>query len=101
MNKDSLIEIKLNSLVNNTDSNTEGVKLYCILDGYFKDNKLLLLDIDSDMSLTSSFLNSSFGNIIDKYGYAKLKNNLRIKTNKNQIYRIKDYLEKYNEIYSY
>lgn len=99
MYKDSLIEIKLKSLVNNTDNNTEGVKLYCILDDYFKNNDMLLLVVDSDMSLTSSFLNSSFGNIIDKYGYDKLKNSLKIKTNKNQIDRIKDYLEKYNEVY--
>lgn len=99
MNRNNLIEIKLNSIVDNTDSNSEGVKLYCVLDTHFKNNKILLLEINSDMSLTSSFLNSSFGNILDKYGYDKLKSNLKIKANNNQFTRVKDYLNQYNEIY--
>lgn len=95
---DNLI-YQLKEYVTNTDTNIEGVKLFCLLDRLMSNSNPFILEIENDMSLSSSFLNSSFGNIIDKYGYIKLKEHLKIKTNKSQFIRLSNYLNKYNELY--
>lgn len=91
--------ISLKSIVLNTDTNVEGIKLYCVIEKSLKQNNIFILEIEDDMPLTSSFLNSSLGNVIDNYGYSLLKNHLKLKCNKNQYDRVIKYLFKYNEIY--
>lgn len=93
------LNYQLKDYVTNTDTNIEGVKLFCLLDNLISNSEVFILEIENDMSLSSSFLNSSFGNIIDKYGFINLKNHLKIKTNKSQFGRISNYLNKYNELY--
>lgn len=95
----TLNNIQLKSIVLNTDTNVEGIKLYCIIVSSLKQGNPFVLEIEDDMPLTSSFLNSSLGNIIDEYGYSVLKSHLKLKCNKNQLDRVRKYLFKYNEIY--
>lgn len=95
--KDSNYSLK--NFVDNTDTNVEGVKLFCLLDKLISDDVAFVLEVESNMTLSSSFLNSSLGNIIDKYGYNSLKDKLKIKTNKSQFDRISKYIKKYNELY--
>ncbi|WP_396151273.1 STAS-like domain-containing protein [Flavobacterium sp.] len=96
---DSTTNILVKDIVNNTEMNIEGVKLYCVLEKNLKQYNNIILNIDNDMVLSSSFLNSSLGNILDNYGLDRLKNSLKFKCNKNQFERISTYLHKYNEIY--
>ena len=92
-------KILLSSIVSNTDTNTEGIKLFCVISKAIKDNDLLIIEIDSNMSLTSSFLNSALGEIIDNYSLDILKSSLKIVSSKTQFDRINSYLTKYNNIY--
>ncbi len=91
--------ISLNSIVSNTETNTEGIKLFCVISKAIKDDKLIILEIDSDMALSSSFLNSALGEIIDNYSLDILKSYLKIKSSRTQFDRINSYLTKYNNIY--
>lgn len=95
----NLIHITVKDIVSNTETNVEGVKLYCIIEKTIKDNSTIILEIENDMILSSSFLNSSLGSILDNYGFNNLKNNLKLKCNKYQFQRINTYLNKYKELY--
>lgn len=92
-------QILIKNIVTNTETNVEGVKLYCVVDKFLKEDLNIILEIENDMVLSSSFLNSSLGSILDKYGLDKLKNSLKLKCNKSQFERISTYLYKYNHIY--
>ncbi|MDI5894139.1 STAS-like domain-containing protein [Flavobacterium algoritolerans] len=97
MNNTTQISVK--NIVSNTETNVEGIKLYCVLDKSLKEKHIITLEIENDMQLTSSFLNSSLGNIIDNYGFNILKSNLKLKCSKAQYNRLSSYLYKYNDIY--
>jgi hypothetical protein len=96
---DKVKNISLKQIVTNTETNVEGVKLYCVLENSLKQNIVFILEIEGDMSLSSSFLNSSLGNLIDNYGFETLKNHLKLKCNKPQYERINFYLNKYKNLY--
>jgi len=93
--------ISLNSIVSNTETNIEGVRLFCVISEAIKNNTELMLEIDSDMTLSSSFLNSSFGEIIERFDLEKLKSTVKIKTSRTQFQRISEYLNKFNSIYQH
>lgn len=92
-------KISLANIVSNTDTNVEGVKLYCVIAKAIKNDETLILEIDSNVALSSSFLNSSLGGIIDDFSFEELKSFLKIETNKTQFERISSYLTKYHQIY--
>lgn len=93
-------KISLASIVSNTETNIEGIKLFCVISKAIKNDESLILEIDSDMAFSSSFLNSSLGEIIDMYNIDVLKSTLRIESSKTQFERINSYLVKYNNIYN-
>lgn len=92
-------KISLASIVSNTETNIEGIKLFCVISKAIKNDESLILEIDSDTAFSSSFLNSSLGEIIDIYNIDILKSTLRIESSKTQFERINSYLIKYNNIY--
>ncbi len=92
--------IVLKDLVNNTSSNSEGLVLYDYLQRAVIEKELLLLYVDNDLSLSSSFLNTSIGLFLDNYGIKTLKNTIKFKGSKNQYLRFIDYIQKYNSLYS-
>ena len=92
--------IVLNSIVNNASSNTEGVKLYNILKVYIQNNRVVLLNVDNETPMSSSFLNSSLGALIDDFGIVNLNSNLKLKATKSQFNRISNYIKKYSDIYA-
>jgi len=92
--------LELNKIVENYSSNSEGYKLFTLLDKYAEENKIVVVSIDNTATLSSSFLNSSIGEFLDKYGYDFFKTNVKIKTSKTQFNRLSNYLEKYNNLYS-
>lgn len=93
------IKILLSSIVSDTETNSEGVKLFCVIAKAIRSEESILLEIDSNMTLSSSFLNSSFGEIIDNYDIDVLKTHVKIQTTKTQFERINTYLNKYNNAY--
>lgn len=68
---------KLLDVVNGTTSNTEGLKLYYYILNATNNSKIIL-SFEKSTPISSSFFNSSFGAIIDQYGYEFLKNNVKM-----------------------
>ncbi|MCR9181461.1 MAG: STAS-like domain-containing protein [Flavobacteriaceae bacterium] len=92
--------LDLNKVVENYSSNAEGYKLFTLLDKYAEENQIVVISIDNTAALSSSFLNSSIGQFLDKYGFDLFKSNIKIKTSKTQFNRLLNYLDKYNNLYT-
>lgn len=90
----------LSHIVNNSGSNLEGLKLFEALENAIRYDDDVILVVDNDASLSSSFLNSSIGLFLEKYGMDFFKGKIRFKGSKNQFKRISKYLEKFSSVYS-
>lgn len=56
-----------------TSTNMEGVTLKCLLQPYFDKREKVRVSFEKTTPMSSSFFNSSFGELIDEYGYALFK----------------------------
>lgn len=72
-----MIEIK--DIVNDTYTNTSGYCLYLEMKKYFLKNIPFDLSFRDITSTSSSFLNSSFGNLIEEFGLEKFTSLVRLK----------------------
>ena len=95
-----MITLILKDLVNDSSSNDQGMLLFEHLKNAFLKKETLILDVDSDLSMSSSFLNSSIGFFLDKYGLENFKSTVKFKGSKNQFQRIASYIKKYSSLYS-
>jgi hypothetical protein len=75
MNK---IVIVVKDLVKGTSTNSEALPLFHAIDSAFGLNKTVTLSLKDCSAMSSSFLNSSIGEIIEKYGIDNLKGRLSI-----------------------
>ncbi|MFD0993777.1 hypothetical protein [Tenacibaculum geojense] len=89
----------LKNIVRNSSSNKEGLVLFDALQKAYLNEEQLLLYVDSDLSMSSSFLNTSIGSFLDKYGYINFKETVRFKGSKNQFLRLKSYINSYKDLY--
>ncbi len=89
--------IVLKNLVSNTSSNSQGFVLFNELKKYKQD--VVILEISNDLTLSSSFLNSSIGEYLDTFGLTEFKQNIKFKGSRNQYLRISKYLEDYSRLY--
>lgn len=90
----------LKNIVKNSSSNEQGMILFYALQKAYLSKDSLILYVDSDLSMSSSFLNSSIGQFLDKYGLNSFKQTVRFKGSKNQFSRLSDYVKKYSSLYS-
>lgn len=90
----------LKNIVKNSSSNTEGMVLFNVLQEAHLKGEQLILHVDSDLSMSSSFLNTSFGVFMDYYGVLNFKKTVKFKGSKNQFLRLSSYIQKYNKLYS-
>lgn len=60
--------ILVKDITNSTLSNSDGVQLQSAIDNALAADDLVFLSFHDVHTISSSFLNSSLGNIIDKYG---------------------------------
>jgi len=95
----SILNVK--SLVTDTSSNAAGHILFNMLEKYVEFNQEVTLEIDSDLTLSSSFLNTSIGEYLDKYGIEAFKKNIKFKGNRNQFNRILIYISNYEKLYAH
>lgn len=93
-------EIAINNIVSGTSTNLEGTKLHLILKKYINNNENVVLNVSNETPLSSSFLNSSIGVLLDEYGLNKFKSHIKFKSNKAQFNRILDYIQKYVRVYN-
>lgn len=91
--------ITLNHIVDNCSSNVEGVKFFNALDSAIKVDNEVIIVVDNDSALSSSFLNSSIGMFVEKYGIEFFKKNIKFQGSKNQFGRISNYLNKFSTVY--
>ena len=76
MNKTIII---IKDLVPGTLTNADAMALFVCMDNAFSKGDTVVLSFNEIHSLTTSFLNSSIGEIIDKYGFETLKGRLSLK----------------------
>jgi hypothetical protein len=91
--------IVLKNIVSNSSSNEEGIILFDLLKDAYLKNEQILLDVDSNLAMSSSFLNTSIGSFLDNYGLPKFKETFKFKGSKNQFQRLSNYISTYNELY--
>lgn len=89
----------LKNIVKNSSSNEQGMILFDSLQNAYLSKDSLILYVDSDLSMSSSFLNSSIGQFLDKYGLNSFKQTVKFKGSKNQFSRLSDYINKYSSLY--
>ena len=70
--------ISIKNITTSTISNEDGVKLKIAIENYLNDDNPVVLSFTGIDTISSSFLNSSLGEIIDKFGPQSLKNKIKI-----------------------
>lgn len=87
-----MAKITLINTIDNTYTNASGYSLYISLKQNFSINKAITISFKNSTPLSSSFLNSSFGALIEDYGFDKFKQIIKLTDlNSNQV----SYLKKY------
>lgn len=89
----------LRNLVTDTTSNIQGIILFNSLKEAFLNEEQLILEVDSNMPISSSFLNSSVGEFLDNYGINNFKKTIKFKGTKSQFQQLSNYISKYNQLY--
>jgi STAS-like domain of unknown function (DUF4325) len=93
--QDSITTILVIDVVTGTATNTEGIALFNSIDKYLSYGQKIRLSFDGSTPFSTSFLNSSFGELIDKYGIDKIKSMIIYSNIKpSQIKRIQNYFER-------
>ena len=70
--------ILLDNVVNGTSTNNAGAKLYAALAPHLAAGTVVRLSLRGVTAMSSSFLNSSIGDLIDSYGIAALRRSLKL-----------------------
>lgn len=89
----------LKDIVKNSSSNDQGSVLFELMKNAFLQKDVILLHVDSDLSMSSSFLNSSFGEFLDSYGLNSFKQTVKFRGSKSQFLRLSDYISQYNSLF--
>jgi hypothetical protein len=88
--------IVLKDIVTGTSTNVEAVPAFLKLDTIISKNERVIVSFNGINSVSSSFLNSLFGELIDKYGYERVVNSFEIKNcTKFNAKLLRDYFIKY------
>jgi hypothetical protein len=74
----SVTILNLMEIVTGTSTNTEGLQLFIQMDNVISKGGNIIISLEEATALSSSFLNSSFGELFEKYGYTKLRNKIKI-----------------------
>ncbi len=89
--------IKLMDCVNGTSTNNDGFGLFIEVSKAFTEGDTVKLSLEGSTSMSSSFLNSSFGELVEKFGMDAIRKQLRLVDFKpSQAEQIKKYLEVVN-----
>ncbi|RZK34988.1 MAG: DUF4325 domain-containing protein [Hymenobacter sp.] len=68
----------LTDVVAGTFTNAEGAKLYTALAPYLATGQVVRLSLRDATPMSSSFLNSSIGDLLDHYGLEALRSSLKL-----------------------
>lgn len=70
--------IIISQVAQSTLSNVDGYTLKARIDSVLSTGSSVILSFDSVVTISSSFLNSSIGEIIDQYGFEILRDRVKI-----------------------
>lgn len=87
----------LNNVVDNASSNSEGDKLFLALKDLYDRGEKIELVVDNEATMSSSFLNSSIGLFLEKYGINAFKESFKFRGSQNQFNRLSNYIKKFTE----
>ena len=90
-----IIKTNLVDITRSFSSNDDGLRLYIYMDKVIKSKDLVVIKIENDAPMSSSFLNSSFGEILNIHGIKALKSFFKIETSSKQFNRLNIYIQKY------
>lgn len=92
-----LMKIRLTDIVTETYSNSAGYKLFLELKRYVSDNSPVELSFLGSTPPSSSFLNSSFGSLIEEIGMERFKSLIKpIELSSSQASMLKHYISTFN-----
>ena len=91
--------INIAEKIGNTSSNDDGTKLYAFLKDAVESNESIIIEINPNLSMSSSFLNTSIGYFLDNFGKDMFFRTVKFKGSKKQFDRLNDYLKKYIKAY--
>lgn len=89
MNKEIVI---ISDIVSGTSTNAEGYPLFLAMDKIIERGDIVVLSLKDSNPLSSSFLNSSIGSLIEKHGYSEMKGRLALT---NYTHVMADYISRY------
>lgn len=78
MTTNNKIIITVKDVVSGTSTNAEGFALYTVMNKAISNDKTIVLSLKACTALSSSFLNSSIGAIVEKHGLKEMKGKLII-----------------------
>ncbi len=88
------VVIELMDCVTGTTTSFEAMALFMKIDKALKENYSVKLSLTNATPMSSSFLNASFGELYDNYGFKTIKERISLVNYKpSQALQIKDYLE--------
>lgn len=70
---DAITTIRLMDIVPGTSTNADAVALFVAMDQLLDSGNKIRLSLESATPLSTSFLNSSIGNLVDKFGLEKFR----------------------------
>lgn len=92
------MKMNLTSIVSGTTTNTDALPFFYEMEKSFSNGEKLIVSLDNSSTMSSSFLNSSIGEFIDKYGLDGLQKTLSfVNYTSSQIDYIKKYVDYYKE----
>lgn len=72
------MKIYLKNIVKDTITNKAGTELYDLLNKYIQEKQQIELSLKDATAISSSFFNTSFGAIIENYGFVVLKQYIKL-----------------------
>ena len=91
------MKLFIKDIVDDTYTNASGFALLTILKKYFDAGQTVILSFKNSPPTSSSFLNSSIGELLDYYGFSKFKSLIKfVDLNATQTQVLKNYFHSCN-----
>ena len=92
--------IQIKDHLDGTMTNIQGDKLFALIKKHFDQGRKVVLSFSEIQGMTSSFLNSSLGALVDEYGIDFLRKKMTLtKYRSSQMNMIKEYLSFYQPLH--
>ncbi len=94
VSKKQTMNLSISDIIENGSTKDQGLLLFLALQNQFESGNNVKLSLEFCPPMSSSFLNSSFGSLVDRYGYDLIKEKLTfINVQPSKAKVIKNYLD--------